>query len=111
MSCGNFETDSANPQSSPVKINLVRKTGVSSKDLRPKPLFTPSRLQERKNRLGLGKLSSGCLSDFKSVVSCYESKDEADEAVLEENKNRCDFFKHYKYDRNDRLGSVSIITQ
>ena len=87
---------------------------------------SPSRLQMKKNKLGIGKLSSSCkftierfnykvnlaflsfVSDKKSdAVSCFETKEEADEMILEENKKRCEFFQHYKFDDGDKLGTVS----
>ena len=48
------------------------------------------------------------LSDSKSAVSKFSSTDEAQKLILEDNKNRCDFFKHFKYDSDDKLGSVSL---
>jgi len=65
-------------------------------------------------RLGLGKLS--CSSSVASAgshpsssavshVSSFQSMDQVAEIILEENRRRCDFFKFYKFDESDKIGS------
>ena len=46
-------------------------------------------------------------SSKSSAISQYNSIDQVAEIILEENKKRCDFFKFYKFDETDKIGSVS----
>ena len=46
-------------------------------------------------------------SEIGSGISQFESRDQIDEIILQENKKRCDFFKHYKYNETEKLGTVS----
>ena len=43
-----------------------------------------------------------------SAISRFESKQEAEEMIFEENKQRCDFFKHYRFDDTEKVGDVSL---
>ena len=47
-------------------------------------------------------------SEMSSEVSVCESKEELTKKMLEDNKARCDFFKHFLYNDNQAIGSVSI---
>ena len=42
-----------------------------------------------------------------SGVSQFASKKEMEATILEENKARCDFFKYFSYNENEKLGMVS----
>ena len=50
---------------------------------------------------------SSKLSDPRNAVSTFSSADEAQKLILEDNKMRCDFFKYFKYETSDKIGSVS----
>ena len=69
-----------------IKDIKLKKFGFSMRDLRISSNGKPSRLQEKKNKLGLSKLSSSSQSQFGSeAVSWYRTKQEADDIILEEN--------------------------
>ena len=42
-----------------------------------------------------------------SSISKFTTRKEAEEKILEENKERCDFFKYYEFDEANKLGTVS----
>jgi len=87
-----------------------RSFGLSMKDIRQAKKGSPSKLQERKNRLGLGKLScSSSIASAKSsvsnsAVSFFSSNSQIEEIILAENKERCDFFKFFKFDESTNIG-------
>ena len=41
-------------------------------------------------------------------VKHYSSEAEMLRITLEENQERCEFFKHFKYDQSEKLGTVSL---
>ena len=40
-------------------------------------------------------------------MSRYESVEEMEAKTLDDNRARCEFFKHFNYDPNRKIGSVS----
>lgn len=45
------------------------------------------------------------MSDGASVSKC-SSIEEVQASILKDNQKRCDFFKFFKYDTSEKLGSV-----
>ena len=48
-------------------------------------------------------------SETSNGVSQFTTKKEMEAKILEENKARCDFFKYFSFNENEKLGMVSGI--
>ena len=46
-----------------------------------------------------------------SNVSRYESVEEMEMKALDDNRARCEFFKHFQFDPNRKIGSVSVVDE
>lgn len=47
------------------------------------------------------------LSSTGSVISKGASIEEVQLSIAQDNKDRCEFFKHFRYDLSDKIGDVS----
>ena len=49
------------------------------------------------------------VSSANSVVGKVSSLEDVQQSIAADNRERCAFFRHFKYDLSDKIGSVSDI--
>ena len=49
------------------------------------------------------------MSDVSSAIAELSSASEIEKSIKDDNQRRCDFFKYFEFDENDRIGVVSLL--